>query len=236
MRRPRMKTETSEADHESVRRASASPTTRATAGNVGDHHGIRGGRHGVLANFGLLVAGCAFLVAGCSLPQAQSDPTRFYVLSTGAAVPPAATETPAIRLRPVELASYLRGRPIVVRKGNNEIQFREYARWGEPLEQGIARVLREELLARGANITDRAAERGYELSLRVLACEGGADGTVLFHAVWQLTGGDDAATKQGDFRATGLTWDRKSEATLAAGLSDAVRALGAEIAPAVAKK
>ena len=95
------------------------------------------------------IAGWA--MAGCSLwPEAQTDPTRFYVLSTGAAAPTAQSGAPTVQLRSVELASYLRARPVIVRRGNNEIEFREFARWGEPLELGIGRVLREELLARGA--------------------------------------------------------------------------------------
>ena len=39
---------------------------------------------------------------------------------------------------------------MIVRRGKNEIEFREFAQWGEPLDLGIGRVLREELVARGA--------------------------------------------------------------------------------------
>src|SRR5688572_3226314 len=88
-------------------------------------------------------------MSGClsvPIPQAEADPARFYVLNTvtpasvaGADVGEAGRKT-AIALQPVEVASYLRSRPMIVRRGDNEIQFREFARWGEPLELGIARV------------------------------------------------------------------------------------------------
>src|SRR5687767_2302612 len=165
---------------------------------------------------------CLLATAGCSLlPEAQSDPTRFYVLSTAAtgAVPQA--NAPAIYLREVELADYLRARPVIVRRGDNEIEFREFARWGEPLELGIGRVLREELVARGAASGVRSpgtrrehVNYDYNLAVRILAAEGGANGAVGFRAIWELstTGPKAAIVAHGDFRPVDLYWDGKTEA------------------------
>jgi uncharacterized protein len=185
-------------------------------------------------------------VGGCSLwPEAQSDPTRFYVLSTAATAVTPTANAPTVQLRPVELANYLRARPMIVRRGDNEIQFREFARWGEPLELGISRVLREELLARGAAGAVSAAgmrrentNHDFDLSVRVLACEGGANGAVVFRAVWELasTGAKASIVARGDFRSGDLRWDGKSEASLAAELSHAVAGLAAEISAALPKK
>jgi uncharacterized lipoprotein YmbA len=188
-------------------------------------------------------------LSGCSLglPQAQNDPTKFYILSaTTSAATPAAPGAPVLRLRPVEIASYLRARPLIVRRGQNEVDFRDFARWGEPLEQGIARVLREELLASGvARAVDsgglRPAEAGdakLELSVRILACEGTADGGVNFHAVWDLSPIDrsaEAGAVHGDYRPSDLKWTPRDNASLAAALSRAVGGLASEIAGAVAK-
>lgn len=193
----------------------------------------------------------AWLLGGClsvPIPQAEADPSKFYVLSpvTAAAAPEAASKAPALQLQPVEVASYLRARTLIVRRSENEVQFREFARWGEPLELGIARVLREELLARGAAgdvlVTGGfapAAGAPRTLAVRVLACEGGADGSVHFRAMWELApkagANDGAGTARGDFRAANLRWDGKNEASLAAGLSAAVAGLAAEIATATQK-
>lgn len=197
----------------------------------------------------LLVLGL-LMASGCSvIPKAQKDPTRFFVLSApkADASAQAAENAPTLRLRPIEVASYVRTRPMIVRHGDNELEFRDFARWGEPLEQGIARVLREELLARGAGAValSNARESGgiadYELSVRVLACEGESDGGVNFRAVWKLTPVETKAgaeveaesSASGDYRATGLRWNGRDEATLAARLSDAIGGLAAEIAGAM---
>lgn len=193
----------------------------------------------------------ALALGGClsvPIPQAEADPARFYVLSTtGAAAPVSPPEgAPGVHLQSVEVASYLRSRPMIVRRGNNEIQFREFARWGEPLELGVERVLREELLARGAashvvtgGLRPPNMRFDYTASVRVLACEGGADGSVLFRAAWEVVperreGADAGATpKRGEFRPTDLRWDGKTEGSLAAQLSAAVAGLAGEIATAM---
>ena len=93
----------------------------------------------------LLALGGMLALGGCNLvPEAQSDPTRFFVLSVPAVETIVAAKPPVVHLRPIELASYIKSKPMIVRRSNNEIEFREYARWGEPLEFGIGRVLRED--------------------------------------------------------------------------------------------
>lgn len=188
---------------------------------------------------GLVGAGCSFL------PEPQTDPTRFYVLAAPDNGGPPVANAPTVHLGPVELASYLRARPIIVRRGENEVEFREFARWGEALEIGIARVLREELLARGgASAVLQAGSRRshaahhYDLNVRVLAAEGDVSGAVLFRAVWELTppGSKPGEMIRGEYRARDQRWDGKNEAVLAAELSKAVSALAAEIAAALPKK
>ena len=184
------------------------------------------------------------LFAGCSLlPQAQTDPTKFYVLSRPATTGEPAAKGPAIYLRPVELASYIKSKPLIVRRGDNEIEFHEYARWGEPLEQGIGRLLREELLARGAASAVlaarlRAADVAYDylLTVRVLACEGGVDGAVFFRAVWELSTANSTTptiVAQGDYRPIDLRWDGKNETALVGQISQAVAGLAGEITAAL---
>ena len=191
---------------------------------------------------GLLAGVGGLMVSSCSLlPQAQPDPTRFFVLSATEVTPVAApaARAPVVHLRPVELASYIKAKPIIVRRGNNEIEFREFARWGEPLELGIGRVLREDLVARGAAGAVLAAglravdvDYDYTLVVRVLACEGGVDGAVYFRAVWELatTGTAPKVAARGEVQPGDLRWDGKSEGALAAQLSRAVAALAEDVA------
>jgi len=187
---------------------------------------------------------CLLLGSGCSIPipQAERDPTKYYVLSTAAGAAAPQANAPVVQLRAIDVANYLSGRPMVVRRSENEIDFREFARWGESLELGIGRVLREELERRGAArvVTSAAARRDAAggqstLSIRVLACEGLANGEVAFRAGWELTsaGANGLPPKSGEFRAQGLRWDGKHEGSLAAALSQAVAALAGEIAAAL---
>lgn len=213
------------------------------AGSIPARMSCRAARAGIVVVVTLLFAGCSI-----PIPQASADPTRFYVLS--APTPPAAKAEgadvrPVVHMREVEVASYLRAQPIVVRRGQHEIEFREYARWGEPIELGLSRVLREELLVRGAAAAVltpglRAAGVTYdrELKVRVLTAEGATDGSIAFRAVWELSGPDGKGqpVARGDFRPENLRWDGKSEAELVAGLSRAVAGLAEEIAAALGKK
>ena len=197
-------------------------------------------------SFSLISVLLLAVTSGCSLlPEPQTDPTKYYVLSTSTAGMIGHNSAPVVNLREVELASYLRGRPLIVRRGDNEIEFREFSRWGEPLELGIARVLRDELVARGAASAVRGAGgrrevsvNDFTVSVRLLSCEGAANGNVVFRAVWEVA---PAAEKpgnvvRGDYRPADLRWDGKSEASLAAKLSEAVSGLAGEIATALTKK
>jgi len=210
-----------------------------------------------LTNFAMNVRTCiglpllacgAMLLAGCNvLPEAQSDPTRSFILSTPVAEArsSSAADAPTVHLRSVELASYLRTRALIVRKGENEIEFREFAQWGEGLDLGIARVLREALLASGraglvqlpGSRTGSDGSSDAELRIRVLSCEGNLDGGINFRAVWELSiDGAGGPVTRGDFYATGLSWDPKNEASLASGVSAAVAGLAADISAALAKR
>ena len=181
----------------------------------------------------VVLAAVPFFLAGCTLlPEPRPDPTRFYVLA-GDAISAVTPGGPAVQLRAVEVAGYLRNRPMVVRRGGSEIEFREHARWGEPLEQGVARVLSSGLRARGVNVAPSGVGAPV-LAVRVLACEGASDGSVIFRAAWELTGG--ASPAAGEFAASGLRWDVKSEGSLATQLGAAVQSLAEEVAAAAARK
>jgi hypothetical protein len=180
------------------------------------------------------------------VPQAQPDPTRFFVLSALMSSPSQAPagKAPVVHLRQVELASYIKAKPIIVRRGDHEIEFREFARWGEPLELGIGRVLREDLVARGAagavlaaGVRATEGDPDFTLVVRVLACEGGANGAVHFRAVWELatTGSAPKVVARGDVKPGDLRWDGKSEAALVAQLSKAVGALADDVAGGIAR-
>jgi uncharacterized lipoprotein YmbA len=195
----------------------------------------------------LLAAGSTLLLAaGCSLlPSPQADPAHFYVLTARPVQPAADAHARSgglvVGLSEVELPRYLQTQSLVVRVGVNELQFRDEARWGESLAQGIARVLREELAAAPgvAQIVSRPGppDRDRDVVVHVLACEGAADGTVRFAARWEIVtlGAGDGVVAHGTYESRGLTWNGRDYGGLAQRLSEALAGLGTEIAAALAR-
>jgi uncharacterized lipoprotein YmbA len=188
-------------------------------------------------------ASAALLLASCTLPlpQAQPDATKYYLLSAARGAP--ATGGAAggeigrvIGLRDVEVPAYLRPKSFVLRSAPNEIRYLDFTCWGEPLEQGLARVLAEDLrsypgISRVALAPFRPAEqRNFDVVVRLEACEGTAAGEVLFSAEWRIVAPDSGATvAAGTYTAPERRWKSRDYGSLAAKLSEAVSGLGRAI-------
>ncbi len=207
-----------------------------------------------VATFPRLVAALVLAVlAGCNLPTAQPDPTRFYLLSAPGAAPASAPATDGARaatlgLCRIELPAYLRSPAVVLRPGGTEVVRVRDARWAESLEQGIARLLRETLLAQAgvravvAYPAPQAVLPQYEITVRVLACEGvvGPEGRrARFAAAWEIrateAGAGAAPVAAGTFESAPADWTEGDYAALTARLGDAVASLGRELAAALPK-
>ena len=188
---------------------------------------------------------CALIgfLAGCDVvPPAQDDPTRYFILSDPAVRAAQAPVAGALRLglRPVQVESYLKKKQMVVRTGANEVEFKDYRRWAEPLDAAIARVLRASLLA-SPGVAQVQAEpfpfdqqRDFDVSIEVRRFEGAVVSgrfVASFSATVEIwTVGTDAhlvARKQ--FTAPDSAWDGKDYDQLASLLSADVSALGQEV-------
>jgi hypothetical protein len=207
-----------------------------------DHRAVVRRLLGLTASIGL---------AGCAV----SDPTQFYTLGQGAASSPAtesverkasASTSPSrvattgavgIGVGPVLLPGYLDRSQIVIRTGADRVELSMFHRWAEPLADGIARTLADEIGARVP--TDRIVAfpwRGvvarviqYQVVVAVLRFDGRPDGDVILDTRWRILGrdGDELA-----FRRTTVTEavaGRGYEPMVAA-MARAVVALGQEIA------
>lgn len=82
------------------------------------------------------------LLGGCGV----SPHTNYYVLNSLTPLQDAQETSISLGVGPVMVAEYLDRVQITLRDGN-AIQLDEFNRWGEPLTQGIKRVLMEELAA-----------------------------------------------------------------------------------------
>jgi len=190
----------------------------------------------------LLILG---FVAGCNVvPPATDDPTRYYILSDSA--PAAAQGGQAqggarIGLRTVGLQGYLRHREMVVRTAANEVEFRDYRRWAEPLDAAIARVLQSTLLASSA--VSRAwvepfpvdEDRDFDVAIVITRCEGVASPSGKYAASLSATieistaGANPRLVARKLFVAPNGAWDGRDFDRLASLLSGGVAALGREV-------
>jgi uncharacterized lipoprotein YmbA len=175
-------------------------------------------------------------LAGCNLlPEPSADNARYYVLES--AVPASAPAAGAVRLglRRVEVPAYLKAKAMVVRSGENELRYAEHARWAEPLDAGITRVLRDQLAAKASVATypfPALVERDYDVTVQIVAAEGHDEG-VRFTAMFELArAGDAAVVARRTFTAPVAPWSG-DHAKLAAQLSIAVHGLAQEILAAV---
>lgn len=93
-----------------------------------------------------LLPAAGLLAAGCTLLAPAADPSRFFVLT---ALSTASAEGSALALGvgPVRVATYLAVSEIQVRTSPTELNRSAVDRWAEPLEEGITRVLAQNLSA-----------------------------------------------------------------------------------------
>ena len=192
----------------------------------------RSGFRGVFA-VGALLA----LLAGCGGP---SPSVRYYVLTydNEAAATTAEVSGPRVAVGPITLPGYLDHSRLFIRKDNRvDVQLAEYHQWGEPLSDGVVRVLSSTmshalsdvgglaLPLRGALSTD------WRVGVDIARLDGAPDNEVLLDASWTLFAPGGAMVRQGRFvrRATAGT----SLESLVAAEGELVTALGTTLAGVV---
>jgi len=93
------------------------------------------------------VLGFLLLAGGCLLPESTHvEPDYFLLTADGKESNQTENKiNQSFYLREIELPRYLRDSRMIRRPTPETIEFRESKRWGEPLEDGIARVLSQNL-------------------------------------------------------------------------------------------
>lgn len=179
---------------------------------------------------------------GCNvIPPPQTDQTHYFVIT--ASTPPSAGATAPgalrLRLKPVELAGYLRTPDIVVRRGPNQLDLHEFERWAEPLDAGILRALQSRLLADPgvASVTAApfvvGAQPDYNVSVEILHCEGDGSSAQFAARVEISSASDGLVVARRVYVAPASAWNGRDFGKLAALLSDDVSALGGTILAAL---
>ena len=141
---------------------------------------------------------CALLAAvaasGCALRQTTSAKT--YVLDPlpSAAVTPAPKPASVVGVLKVIVPGWVDRPQITSRTATGEVVTDEYARWGEPIERGMQRVLAENL---AILVPDRrfitapyppGDEPGLRVEVIVSEVARQADGSVILESRWAVLG------------------------------------------------
>lgn len=183
-----------------------------------------------LSALGLLAAGCGTSL----LPPPEPDHTQFFVLSGPPPAPSQGSpESGAARVGinlPFDIPDYLSGRTIVVRTSANQLALNDYERWGESLQDGILRVVENQLSsdpAVGGVVAapfPLSAQPRYVISIRILRCEGdtgSAGGGADFAASYRIQTTDltPKLVASGTYVAPPAAWDGRDFGRLAALLS-----------------
>ena len=180
----------------------------------------------------LLILSCGLTACVNLKPTAHS--VQRYVLGPVVSAVPVGAGFDLYVARP-DLPIYLEGNRMQYRGGDGELQSLSGARWGEPLQEGIARAL-SELVAQqrggsGGGFYPWPQSSAQATVLRVQFCQFGAtaDGRVQLAANWQLEGAGGSVTSQGSYVSEELTWAPGEAPSLVAGLNAALAVLAQEI-------
>jgi uncharacterized protein len=177
---------------------------------------------------------CIFVAlgAGCASPA-----SRFYTLS--AANAPAATSSNlSMVVGPVSVPAVVDRPQIVVSTGPNQVRLDEFNQWASPLQNGIARVVTENLVAMlgtprvvlfsqtlGVGIDYRAA-------IEVQRFESAPGDAATLDAVWTVSRAKDGKSQTGRTTVREVASDKNYEA-LAAAHSRGLARLSRDIADGV---
>jgi uncharacterized protein len=167
-------------------------------------------RHRHFRFLGCALIGMLFL-SGCATKEPL---TNYFVLSGSGSRTPKKTSSggTAVLIRRVEIPAYLTKGSLVTMKGGIEVQYAITQRWAEPLDQGLARAVAEDLSRnpriRAYGFTPGAppVEHGYDVWIRLERFEGNDRGEVVLRARWSVSSSDSSApitSKTVDIRRTG---------------------------------
>ena len=187
-----------------------------------------------------------FGLASCAV----SDPTQYYTLAQAPAPTAARSATAStaessvgratnvsIGVGPIIIPAYLDRRQIVIRTGTDQVELSAFHRWAEPLEDGMARILAEEIAAdvptervvtfpwRG--VAARAIQ--YQVVVTVVRFDGHQGGDVTLDTRWRIL---DQHGEEQVFRRSTVIEAAKGPGhePIVAAMTRAVASLGREIA------
>lgn len=179
-----------------------------------------------------LVCALAALAAGCA-----SSPTRFYTLSATVA-PAAAASKLSVAVGPVSIPTAVDRPQIVLSTSANQVTLDDFNRWASPLQDNIARVVADNLVALlgSPRITlfpqTLSADADYRVQIEIGNFESAPGKSAALDAVWTVRRTKDGKTETGRTSVREKVDDSGYEA-LAAAHSRGVARLSRDIADVI---
>ena len=180
----------------------------------------------------VLVCALAALAAGCA-----SSPTRFYTLSATVA-PAAAASKLSVAVGPVSIPTAVDRPQIVLSTSANQVTLDDFNRWASPLQDNIARVVADNLVALlgSPRITlfpqTLSADADYRVQIEIGNFESAPGKSAALDAVWTVRRTKDGKTETGRTSVREKVDDSGYEA-LAAAHSRGVARLSRDIADVI---
>jgi uncharacterized lipoprotein YmbA len=115
------------------------------------------------------------VLTGCVNLDPAPNRSRHFTLAATADSGADNRASLALVVMPVSIPDFLKRSNVVLRKNADELEVSDFDRWAEPLENGIARVVRENLTAllnsRFIRTSDQPGARNDELQLNITVIE-----------------------------------------------------------------
>ena len=171
------------------------------------------------------------------LTSCSSPPSRFYTLSAAGATAKNSSEL-SVAVGPVSIPAVIDRPEIVVSLGPNQVRLEEFNRWALPLQNNIARVIAENLMAQLGTprvtvfpeIT--SADADYRAIIDVQRFDSMPGEAATLEALWIVRRMKDGKAERGRTTVRQSVTE-KDYAALAAAHSQAIVRLSQEIADAV---
>jgi len=177
----------------------------------------------------------AFFLAACA---AREPLPQFYLLTPPAGGNGRSHGGPSVYVQRVAVPAYLARNSLVMVRAGNQVAYASSARWAEPLDQGIARMVAEGLNrvahVQATSFTPTSPPPGdssYSVAIQLQRFEGTDTGQVILTARYQVlaaNGTDPIAGRSFEARRSG--WQPGDYAGLARLLSEELMELSRAIA------
>jgi uncharacterized protein len=173
------------------------------------------------------------LAAGCG----SSPPSRFYTLNAANA-PVGTASNLSVVVGPISVPAVVDRPQIVVSVGPNQVRLDEFNRWASPLQNDIARVVAENLVAMlgtsRVTLWSQASslDAGYRAVIEVQRFDSALGEAAALDAIWTVRRAKDGAAETGRTTVRQPAQEKSYDA-LAAAHSRALERLSQDIAAAV---